>query len=165
MDFEWTRTVGADEYMLEVFPSSDPNGLGQPILRKDGVRPLGTGNVTVSVQFASGDLAPSSTFFWRAGARASLEADEQSGQGIPRVGFGSQELSGWVLSTMRSFQTTAEPPPTPAKVAKRKGGALERLGTPTARQQSARSRSRRERVTPVGRGVQEPVGGGRSGRQ
>ncbi len=120
IDFEWAPTLGADDYMLELFPVTDPSGLGQPAYRRTGIRPVGSGNITFSLTPVPGDLAPNSVYFWRVGARNSLEAtDRPKGQGIPRVGFGQNTIRGYVLSEMRSFQTAPSPPPTPLT---RKGG-------------------------------------------
>jgi hypothetical protein len=117
IDFEWSQTTGADEYMLEIFPVSDPGGLGQAVFRQTNIRPTGSGNIALTLRFARGDLAGNSVFFWRAGARNSLEAtNHPSGQGIPHVGLANTEILGWVLSEMRSFETAAEPPPTPRLV-------------------------------------------------
>jgi len=109
--FTCDPTDGADDYMIEVFDGSDPNGWGQPIWRRTGLRPTGS-MVTATWQPATGDLAENSTYWWHAGARKSTEVGPR-GQGVPRVGVSPHEITGYVLSAMRAFQTTVIPPPPP----------------------------------------------------
>lgn len=167
--FEWSPTTGADEYMVEVFDSSDPSGLRQPIFRRSGVRAQGASSISETWQPATGDLQESSVYYWRVGARKSLEAGSK-GQGVPQVGFGANVLTGWVLSDMRSFQTTVSPPPPPATAgataaadepvvtgAKKTGP---RQKTAQARRQGRTRRQaqqqRRRTAAPVGRGFATP---------
>lgn len=110
--FEWSPTQGADEYMVEVFPPDDPNGWGQPIFRRTGIRPRGATSISETWRPATGDLAPNSVYYWRVGARRSTEIGAR-GQGIPRVGAPPHEIVGYVLSEMRSFPTTSIPPEPP----------------------------------------------------
>ncbi len=111
LTFEWNPTTGADEYMVEVFPASDPNGLQQPIFRRQGIRPRGAASLTETWTPATGDLQANTFYHWRVGARRSVElGGGKAGQGIPRVGFGSNEITGYVLSSMRSFLTAPIPP-------------------------------------------------------
>jgi hypothetical protein len=122
INFEWTPTLGADEYMLEVFPVTDPGGTGAPVFRRTGIRSTSSGNVILPWTPASGDLQVDSVYFWRVGARNSLEAtDRPKGQGIPRVGLGQSAIRGYVLSRMLSFQTVPIIPPPPLT---RKGGRM-----------------------------------------
>ena len=171
--FEWSPSGGADEYMVEVFDSSDPNGLGQPIFRRTEIRPRGAISISETWQPATGDLQPNSVYYWRVGARKSLEIGKR-GQGSPRVGFGGNELSGWVLSVMRSFQTTAKPPDPPvtagtttgtadpaAGKAGKNGGAASK--NQAKRQARIRNRARnrtpnqqQQGAPPVGRGYATP---------
>jgi hypothetical protein len=116
IDFAWTQTSGADEYMIQIFPAADFAGLGQPAFQMTGIRPTGPGNVTKTLTF-SPPLAASSAFVWRIGARNSLEAtDNPRGQGITQVTAGSTVLRGWVLTGMGSFTTNNQPPNPPGVV-------------------------------------------------
>jgi len=125
--FEWTLTTGADEYMLEVFPVTDPGGIHSPVFRKTGIRPIGSANQIFTWTPASGDLDVDSVYFWRVGARNSLEAtDRPRGQGIPRVGLGENTIRGYVLSKMLSFQTAPIIPPWP--LTKKGGKAIVPVG-------------------------------------
>jgi len=110
IDFEWQPTTGADEYIVQVFPENDPNGVGTPRFHREGVRPRGTGTVAETWNPGTGDIQGDSRYFWRVGARRSSEIGA-NGQGMPRVAVGSVELTGWVLSEMRSFATAPTPPP------------------------------------------------------
>ncbi|MGQ9733198.1 MAG: hypothetical protein ACUVX8_18225, partial [Candidatus Zipacnadales bacterium] len=123
--FEWQPTTGADEYMVEVFDSSDPSGLRQPIFHREGIHPRGVATLSETWRPAAGDLEPLSIYYWRVGARKSTELSSRK-QGYPRVGAGSNELIGWVLSEVRSFETADIPPPPPS------GGTTNVAGT-TAR--------------------------------
>ncbi len=118
IDFTWSQTTGADEYMIQIFPAADPNGLGQPAFQMTGIRATGPGNVTKTLTF-SPPLAANSAFGWRVGSRNSLEAtDNPRGQGITQVTAGTTVLRGWVLTFMSPFTTNSAPPPPPS-VAKR----------------------------------------------
>ncbi len=106
--FAWSATEGADEYLLEVFPESDPQGTGNPILHRDGIRPTGS-SIAQTWNPATGDLDVDSTYYWRVGARKAGDLGSR-GQGVPQVGEASP-LTGWVLSSRASFTTvTLEPP-------------------------------------------------------
>jgi hypothetical protein len=107
--FEWEPTTGADEYCVQVFPASDPNGVGQPIFQRAGIRGQGSGTISETWLPATGDLQPNSLYYWRVGARKSTELLGR-GQGMPRVGFGSTQVLGYVFSVMRSFPTPDFPP-------------------------------------------------------
>lgn len=168
ISFEWYPTEGADEYMLEVFDSSDPSGLRQPIFRRTGIR-AGGATITETWQPAAGDLQGNDLLYWRVGARNSLEAGSR-GQGVPQVGLGDNVLRGWVLSQRRSFNTVLMPPSPPvvagttstakagdpAVAGGKKGGS--RPGAAQAGQQ-ARSRNQAQRQRRQ-RGVPSPVGQG-----
>jgi hypothetical protein len=97
--FVWSTTVGANEYVLQVFPGDDPNGERNPryqmTLRQDFG---GTMSHTFEDDFAAG-----SRFYWRVGARRSGEAQPVNELLLQR---------GWLHSTMRTF-TTAQAPPAP----------------------------------------------------
>jgi len=103
IDFEWSTVAGADDYMLEVYDAS-----GTVLLRRTGIRPTGT-TITETWLPASGDLEGNSTYYWHVGARKKTEVGAK-GQGIPRVGYGSNEQVGYVLSSEGSFITAPTPP-------------------------------------------------------
>ncbi len=99
--FTWNTTLGANEYLLQVFPEDDPDGLRNaqyqsPVLRQETA---GAMHYTISASFA-----PNTRFYWRVGAR-------KSGEVAPIVGLGN--LSGWLLSSVRSLTTAVAPPPPP----------------------------------------------------
>ncbi len=102
--FTWNATVGANEYVLQVFPEDDPDGRRNPDyqiqMRHDTA---GTMFQTINHTFA-----PSSRFYWRVGAR-------RSGEALPRNGRLGQD--GWLFSEMRTFTTAAAPPPPPGTTA------------------------------------------------
>lgn len=97
--FTWSASVGANEYVLQVFPEDDPDGVRNPdyqvTMRQDA---SGTLFETIDASFTSG-----STFYWRVGARRSGEAKPLNG----RLG------QGWLFSDIRSFTTAEAPPPPP----------------------------------------------------
>ncbi|MGI5817956.1 MAG: hypothetical protein ACOX9R_07635 [Armatimonadota bacterium] len=97
--FTWSATTGANEYVLQVFPSDDPDGQRSPryqmTLRQDFA---GTMSHTFVDTFAAG-----SRFYWRVGARRTGEAQPVNQMLLQR---------GWLHSSMRSF-TTAQAPPSP----------------------------------------------------
>ena len=98
--FTWGATLGANEYLLEVFPEDDPDGVRQPrfraLMRQDTT---GTMFHTITDNFA-----PSERFYWRVGARRSGEPEPESGL------LGRR---GWLYSSIRTFTTAAAPPPPP----------------------------------------------------
>lgn len=99
LTFTWSTTVGANEYVLQVFPSDDPSGLRNPryqvTLRQE------TGGV-MNHTFED-DLAGGTRFYWRVGARRTGEAMPVNQMLLQR---------GWLFSSMRTF-TTAQAPPNP----------------------------------------------------
>jgi hypothetical protein len=99
--FVWNATPGANEYVLQVFPSDDPDGQRNPryqvTLREQA---SGTMNHTFTDTFD-----PGSRFYWRVGARRALEAHPVNEVLLQR---------GWLHSAMRSFTTAQAPPPPPS---------------------------------------------------
>jgi len=98
--FTWNSTVGANEYILQVFPEDDPDGRRNPDFQVQ-MRQDTTG---VMFQTINQDFLPSSRFYWRVGARRSGEAQPENG----RLG-----QTGWLFSEIRTFLTAAAPPPPP----------------------------------------------------
>jgi hypothetical protein len=98
--FTWNSTLGANEYILQVFPEDDPDGLRAPRysaqVRQDTG---GTMFHTINDTFA-----PNSRFYWRVGAR-------RSGEPLPENGRLDQR--GWLFSDIRTFTTASAPPPPP----------------------------------------------------
>ena len=102
--FTWNATLGANEYILQVFPEDDPDGLraarySARIRRDTG----GTMFHTINDTFAS-----SSRFYWRVGARKSGEPEPENGR---------LDQRGWLFSEIRTFTTAAAPPPPPGSAA------------------------------------------------
>ncbi len=171
LTFEWSPTTGADEYMVEVFPSGDPSGLKQPIFRRSGIRARGATSISETWLPATGDLAPNATYYWRVGARMSLEAGSK-GQGVPQVGFAGNVLTGWVLSRMWSFETAPTPPPPvtsgvagavddgPVVAGAKKGGSrqqeIQARRQARTRNKAGKPRQQRDAAPPVGRGYATP---------
>ncbi len=98
LTFRWSSTAGADEYVVQVFPEDDPDGIRTPrySVAVDESN-AGTMSRTISDSFAS-----SSRFYWRVGARRSGEARPENGRLNQR---------GWLFSDIRTFTTAAAPPP------------------------------------------------------
>lgn len=99
--FTWDATPGANEYLLQVFPEDDPDCLRLAVHQGPVMRPPGAGSMHWTI---SANFQPSSTFYWRVGARRSGEVE-------PVNGLGNQ--TGWLFSRIRSFVTAVAPPPPP----------------------------------------------------
>ncbi len=100
LSFEWSAAAGADQYVLQVFPSDDPTGERNPSYQKT-LRRTATGTMRHTFESA---LEPGTRFYWRVGARKSGEALPVNQQLLQR---------GWVYSSMRGFTTAQAPPPPP----------------------------------------------------
>lgn len=100
--FTWQSTVGANEYQVEVFPESDPDGTSEPLFRTSIVRTTGTTSTPLSVVLR-GPLSSETTYWWRVGARQSSDAHKPVYNG----------KSAFLYSEMRKFTTALTPPPTP----------------------------------------------------
>ncbi|MBU0607783.1 MAG: hypothetical protein KKI08_07830 [Armatimonadetes bacterium] len=99
--FTWQPSVGANEYRVQVFPTSDPDGLNAPILQSSVVRDNGAAILNATIQ----NFAASTTYWWRVGARQSSDAR------MPlNLMTGVRE---WLYSSMRSFTTANTPPSVP----------------------------------------------------
>ncbi|MGD9494839.1 MAG: hypothetical protein AB7Y46_00885 [Armatimonadota bacterium] len=110
--FAWNATVGANEYLLQVFPEDDPDGRRNPEFQVQ-IRRETTGVISQEINF---DFAPNSRFFWRVGAR-------RSGEPLPETGRLNQR--GWLFSEIRSFSTPIAPPSPPGTAAAGVGGGSE----------------------------------------
>ncbi len=102
--FTWNSTLGANEYILQVFPEDDPDGRRNPRYSAQ-IRQGDSGTMfhTINDTFAS-----SARFYWRVGAR-------KSGEPLPENGLLDER--GWLFSEMRTFRTAAAPPPPPGSTA------------------------------------------------
>jgi hypothetical protein len=102
INFSWQTTVGANEYIVEVFPGTDPDGRLLPVLQSTVLRSTGS---TIMSTVINGPFSPSTTYYWRVGARQSADphqpVNKQSGK------------QGFLYSAMRSFATATAPPPPP----------------------------------------------------
>ena len=106
--FTWQPSLGANEYRVQVFPSSDPDGLNSPILQSAVVRDTGAAILNATIENFSG----STTYWWRVGARQSADPTRPL-----NLMTGVRE---WLYSSMRSF-TTVTTPPTPPGTAGAEG--------------------------------------------
>ena len=98
--FTWTGTVGANEYVLQVFPADDWGGQRNPLYQVITRHEM---PVTIS-ETIDGDFPPGRRFYWRVGARRAgdpLPFNEQLGR------------AGWLFSEMRTFTSAASPPSPP----------------------------------------------------
>jgi hypothetical protein len=100
--FSWQTTVGANEYIVEVFPSTDPDGLLLPVLQSTVLRSTGS---TIMSTVINGPFAANTTYYWRVGARQSSDPHKPVNKQTGKQGF--------LYSTMRSFSTAISPPPPP----------------------------------------------------
>lgn len=98
--FTWNSTLGANEYILQVFPEDDPDGRRNPEFQVTK-RQDTSGTLFETINF---NFDPSSRFYWRVGAR-------RSGEALPENGRLNQR--GWLFSNIRTFTTAAAPPPPP----------------------------------------------------
>lgn len=98
--FTWNSTLGANEYILQVFPEDDPEGRRNPEFQVTK-RQDTSGTLFETINF---NFDPSSRFYWRVGAR-------RSGEALPENGRLNQR--GWLFSNIRTFITAAAPPPPP----------------------------------------------------
>ncbi|MGE5531832.1 MAG: hypothetical protein ACM3VW_06945 [Bacteroidota bacterium] len=100
--FSWQTTVGANEYIVEVFPSTDPDGLLLPVLQSTVLRSTGS---TIMSTVINGPFSSNTTYYWRVGARQSSDPNKPVNKQTGKQGF--------LYSTMRSFSTAISPPPPP----------------------------------------------------
>lgn len=97
--FTWNATLGANQYVLQVFPEDDPEGQRSPRYQAEIRQDTGgTMFYTINDTFAS-----NSRFYWRVGAR-------RTGEPLPVNRLGQ---AGWIFSDIRTFTTAAAPPPPP----------------------------------------------------
>lgn len=101
--FSWQTTTGANEYIVEVFPSTDPDGLNLPVLQSALLRST---NSTVMSTVIAGPFNPSATYYWRVGARQSSDPEKPVNAQTGRQGF--------LYSAIRAFTTATSPPPPPS---------------------------------------------------
>lgn len=100
--FNWQKSVGANEYVVQVFSGSDPDGLFAPVFSSPIVNATGTSTLGTTI---TGPFATGTPYYWRVGAR-------QSGDPLSPVDLRTGQ-SGWLYSTMRNFTTATAPPPPP----------------------------------------------------
>jgi hypothetical protein len=102
VSFTWTPVTGANEYIVQVFPGSDPDGVRSPIFQSLPMRE--TGGAVMSTTIA-GPFSASDEYWWRVGARQTSDPRHPVNQ--------MTGLSGWLYSSMRRFTTAPTPPPPP----------------------------------------------------
>ena len=103
--FSWQTTTGANEYVVEIFPSSDPDGLNSPVLKSSVLRSTSS---TVMSTVIAGPFSASSTYYWRVGAR-------QSSDPAANYPINAQTgAKGFLYSAIHAFTTTVSPPPPPS---------------------------------------------------
>lgn len=112
--FTWSATVGANEYILQVFPEDDPDGVRVPRyqveMRQD--RP-GTMSHTIHDRFDA-----NARFYWRVGARRAGERAPVN-ERLRSTPHGE----GWLFSSIRTFRTADAPPPVPSSAVRGSDGA------------------------------------------
>lgn len=101
--FSWQTTTGANEYIIQVFPSTDPDGLHSPVLQSAVLRSTSS---TVMSTVIAGPFNASTTYYWTVGARQSSDPDQPVNAQTGRQGF--------LYSAIHSFTTTTSPPPPPS---------------------------------------------------
>lgn len=103
--FTWQVSNGADIYRVELYPSTDPDGRGNPAWVSGEVR-SSSGDTVLSAAFTtastSGALDYDAQYYWRVGCRASGDATQPVNRDL--------NSTGWLYSEMRSFYTQIEPP-------------------------------------------------------
>ena len=99
-NFDWAPTTGANDYIVQLFPATDPDGLGSPIRQSEVVRSTSAANLTKNL--SGGSLDGDTYYFWRVGARLSTDPT------FPI--FKPTGVSAWLYSTMRKFKTVYMPP-------------------------------------------------------
>lgn len=102
--FTWQPSVGANEYVVQVFPSDDPDGIRAPILQSTIIRDSGSSVLNATIR----NFSPG-TYWWRVGARASGDPERPI-----NLMTGEQ---AWLYSSMRTFSTVQTPPPVPGSAA------------------------------------------------
>lgn len=100
--FSWQTVTGANEYIVEIFAATDPDGRGNSILQSAILRSTGA---TIMSATINGPFSATTTYYWRVGARQSSDPAKPYNQLTGK--------SGWLYSTMRSFATTVTPPTPP----------------------------------------------------
>jgi hypothetical protein len=105
--FDWTAATGANDYIVHIFPATDPDGLLSPILQSAVIRWSGSGAMTTTIH---GPFDANTTYFWRVGDRQSTDPT------FPL--FRPTGVNAFLYSVMRSFKTVNLPPP-PAGVGPR----------------------------------------------
>lgn len=100
--FTWQPTTGADTYVVEVFPDSDPQGKLSPVYQSAVQRATGTTLMSATIR---GPFTANTRFWWRVGSRQSTDPVQPFNQFVGR--------SGWLYSTMRSLTTAGAPPEPP----------------------------------------------------
>ena len=99
--FSWQTVTGANEYIVEIFPSTDPDGRQSPILQSAVQRST---NATIMSSTINGPFSGTTTYYWRVGARQTSDPVKPLYEMTGKY--------GWLYSTMRAV-TTATSPPTP----------------------------------------------------
>lgn len=102
--FEWTPSLGADEYQVQVYDSA-------LLTRRVTSSPIQTwlGETVMRYTFTDFTFQGDTTYWWVVGSRA-------SGERQPQCDIGSRS-EPWVLSDKASFKTVTLPPPGPSSAA------------------------------------------------
>lgn len=103
MTFRFQPSVGANEYRVEVFPSTDQDGLLAPLYQSAAVRDTGSSLIPITIR---GPFTSGQTYWWRVGARQTGDA------AMPVNQHGNQV--GWLYSELRSFTAGGSPPTPPS---------------------------------------------------
>ncbi len=114
--FEWTPSVGADQYQVEVY--DNPTLAWPPVYQSGSLS--WTGQTVMTHTVTDFDFAGSTTYWWVVGNR-------RRGEALPLSYVSGQYRSGWIYSSPFTF-TTVEKPPEPYSAR----AASDRPSRPTA---------------------------------
>ncbi len=102
LTFEWTPSVGANQYRVEVY--DNPGFSGQPVYQS---QPLSwTGQTIMTHKVTGYSFGGSTTYWWIVGNRV----NPAGGEPLPFSYLGGQGREGWIYSSPFTFSTVEGPP-------------------------------------------------------
>ena len=105
--FTWQSSTGANEYRVEIFAATDPDGTGASVMQSAVIRNTSASILTTTL---AGPFSGNTVYYWRVGARQSADPYRPTDSWIPNSAANN---NGWLYSNMRSFTTATGPPPPP----------------------------------------------------